>query len=206
MEGLKPINSLTQSAIEKILERLYKPKMYDLNSFEDVILFTNRRTEFSNIGADCIKFSHMLYLIENIYWINVCLFVNSDFRACFEDAITIEKALLMVNDQDYEDFRDEMTLDEPDATDQTVNIDLASYNDKMEMAIIHRMDKCRQDFYQAGMTDVYDDLIATFEEKTALEITYIIHNIIYVINAFNRNGVFKRYVMLVVDSVKKQLS
>ena len=206
MEGLKPIHSLTQSAIEKILERLYKPKMYDLNSFEDVILFTNRRTEFSNIGADCIKFSHMLYLIENIYWINVCLFVNSDFRACFEDAITIEKALLMVNDQDYEDFRDEMTLDEPDANDQTVNIDLASYNDKMEMAIIHRMDKCRQDFYQAGMTDVYDDLIATFEEKTALEITYIIHNIIYVINAFNRNGVFKRYVMLVVDSVKKQLS
>ena len=206
MEGLKPLNPLVQSAAEKMLARLYKPNMYDLNSFEDVILFTERRTEYSNIGTDAIDFNTMLYMIENIYWINVCLFVNNDFRACFEDAITIEKALLMVNDQDYEDFREEMTLDEDKGPDKTVSINLSTYNDKMEMAIVNRMDKCRQEFYQAGMTDVYDDLIATFENKTAIEITYIIHNMIYVINAFNRNGVFKKYVTLVVDSVKQQLA
>lgn len=208
MQGLNGVHALTKDAIEKTLMKVYKKPIYNIGQIEDIVLFTSERTNYSNIGTDCIRLSKMMYMLENIYWINVCLFVNKDFRSCFDDAIAIEKALLQVNDIEYNDFREDMILaDEEDAMgDKSVPIDLSNYSDKMEMAIMSRLDNAAQVFYRAGMTDVYDDLIDTFDRQLEAEIMYTIHNMVYVINAMNRNGVFNKYVRLVVDSVKKQLS
>ena len=150
----------------------------------------------------------MTYILENIYWINVCLFVNEDFRSCFDDAIMIEKTLLQVNDQEYQDFKDDMTLDDPNqkGPDKNVVINLSNHSDKMEMALFARIEDAKQKFFNAGMTEVYEDLLNTFEKRTELEVSYTVHNLVYVINAMNRNGVFHKYVRLVVDSVKEQLS
>lgn len=207
MQGLESVvHSSTKIAISKIFDMAYKSNMYKLENMEDVVLFTAKRVDYPNIGTDVINIDDMTYLADNIFWINVCLFVNDDFRACFDDAITIEKALLQVNDQDYEDFRDEMILDNinSDAT-KSVPINLASYNTRVEQAVIKRITDANQNFFNSGMTDVYDDLTRTFDATTGAAITHIIHNMIYVINAFSRNGVFKKYVTLVVDSVKTQL-
>ena len=74
------------------------------------------------------------------------------------------------------------------------------------MALLARIEDSKQKFFNAGMTEVYEDLLNTFERRTQLEVTYTIHNLVYVINALNRNGVFNKYVRLVVESVKNQLS
>lgn len=208
MQGLDGVNSLTKESIEKILSRIYKSSIYDTSQIEDIVLFTEGRTEFPNIGTDVIQLDHMMYITENIYWINICLFVNEDFRSCFDDAIIIEKALLQVNDLEYQDFREDMILDESDdkATNKNVTINLSHYSDKMEMALLNRIDNAKQKFFKAGMTDVYDDLITSFDNGIRMEVSDIIHNLVYVINAINRNGVFRKYVKLVVESVKNQLS
>lgn len=208
MQGLDGVHSLTKDTIEKLLRTIYSKSIYDLNQIEDIVLFTEGRKEYPNIGTDVIKLHTMTYILENIYWINVCLFVNEDFRSCFDDAIMIEKALLQVNDQEYQDFRDDMTLDDPNQKGPVRNvvINLSNHTDKMEMALFARIEDAKQKFFNAGMTDVYEDLLNTFEKRTELEVSYTIHNLVYVINAMNRNGVFHKYVRLVVDSVKEQLS
>lgn len=208
MQGLDGVHSLTKDTIEKLLRAVYTKPIYDLSQVEDIVLFTEGRKDFPNIGTEVIKLNTMTYILENIYWINVCLFVNEDFRSCFDDAIMIEKALLQVNDLEYQDFRDDMTLEDPTqkGPDKNVVINLSSHSDKMEMALLARIEDSKQKFFNAGMTEVYEDLLNTFERRTQLEVTYTIHNLVYVINALNRNGVFNKYVRLVVESVKNQLS
>lgn len=203
VEGLHPSS---KDAVKTVMRTMYD-KLYDPSQTEDILLFTERRSEFPNIGTDCVEMSTMKYMSDNAYWINVCMYVNADFRACFNDAITIEKALLQVNDIEYQDFRDDMTLErDKDPDDKTISVNLGSYDSGMEMAVRNRLDLSKSQFYKAGMTEVYNDLASGFDRQTAAEVSYIAHNMLYVINAFNRNGVFRKYVMLVVDSVKKQLS
>lgn len=209
MQGLDVIKSeRAKDTIRKMLDLMYSPNLYDTDEIEDLVLFTEERTNYSTIGTESIKMSTMRYMLTNMYWISVCLFVNADFRGCFDDAIAIEKALLQVNDQEYEDFRDEMTLDSSDdsGTDAEIVINIDNYNDQMEVMLCNGLSKASQEFINAGMKDVYLELMDTFDKKTLAEIRYTIHNMIYVINAMNRNGVFKKYVRLVVESVKKQLS
>lgn len=202
IEGLHPAS---KDAVTTILGSLYGSR-YDPVQTEDIALYTERRSEFPNIGTNNMQLSCMKYMMNNIYWINICMYVNEDFRACFNDAITIEKALLQVNDEEYQDFRDDMTLEDPSPEDKKIDINLSNYSNVMEMSIRNNIDVAKMAFYKAGMTEVYDDLARNFDRKTASEISYIAHNMLYVINAFNRNGVFRKYVTLVVDSVKKQLS
>lgn len=188
----------------KVYGNIYKPEQV-----EDIILWTERRNEYPNIGTESVQMSTMKYIADNIYWINICLFVNADFRACFDDAITIEKALLQVNDMEYQDFRDDMTLDEEKIPgDKTFSVNLTHYNDKIENVVTNLTDVAKTMFYKAGMTEVYNDLAKSLDSDRKLfgDISYILHNMMYVINSFNRNGVFRKYVRLVVDSVKQQLS
>jgi len=209
MQGLDVIKSeRTKEAVSKILNLLYSKELYNTENIEDLVLFTEERSNYSTIGTDTIRASVMAYILQNIYWISVCLFVNEDFRSCFDDAIAIEKALLQVNDQEYEDFRDEMTLDSDSksGTDANVRIDIDKYSDKVERMLCSTISNSSKAFENAGMKDVYLELMTSFEKKVLAEMQYTIHNFVYVINAMNRNGVFYKYVNLVVDSVKKQLS
>lgn len=210
MQGLDVMHASTRETADKLLRLVYGPQLYDPGQMEDVILMTRRRSEFPNIGTDKINMRTMMYIIENIYWMNVCLYVNEDFRSCFDDAVMIEKALLRVNDQEYQDFRDDMTLEESEpqagSGGGAIPIDFMSYSEQLAGAIASRVDKAKVEFYNAGMTDVYNDLTNSFDPKTKASVSYVIHNMMYVVNAMNRNGVFKKYVTLVVDSVKAQLS
>ena len=209
MQGLNisAVHPLTKDAVIKLLEMTYDKGLYDIGQIEDIVLFTEKRSEYQSIGTDMMDLDNMKYMCDNIFWINICLYVNADFRACFNDAITIEKALMQVNDVEYQDFRDDMTLDDDDGkVHKNFPIELSSYNGNVEAALTNMLKKARNDFFNAGMTDVYEDLSKGFDSKSAQEIAYVIHNMVYVINAFNRNGVFRKYVTLVVDSVRKQLN
>lgn len=209
MQGLDAINERTREQVNKIMLQVYGAGLYDPNQIEDIILMTDKRDTFPPLGTDRINMSSLIYILSNIYWINICLYVNDDFRSCFDDAIAIEKALLRVNDQEYADFRDDMTLDD-DAfggpSDKSVSINLANYKDDYALSCGAKLDKAKIDFYSAGMTDVYNDLANSFDADGRAGVMHVISNMVYVVNSFNRNGVFRKYVTLVVDSVKKQLS
>lgn len=208
MQGLDAIRSQqSKDAIFRMLSEIYDQKMYDVNQIEDIVLFTSGREDYSNIGTDSVKLSVMKYITENIFWISVCLFVNEDFRSCFDDAIAIEKMLLQVNDIEYADFRDDMTLNEKiNEPDQNVGIELNNYRQEIDQAIMGSILGAEKSFAAAGMVNVYKDLIETFDKDVLNAVKYTIHNYVYIINAMNRNGIFNKYVKLVVNSVKKQLS
>lgn len=208
MQGLDVLKSpKTAEAIRTLLDGVYD-NTGDPNEIEDILLFTDGRSNYSDIGTDSIKKSTMEYILKNIFWINVCLFVNEDFRNCFEDAIVIEKALLQVNDVEYTEFRDDMTLndDENGVADPNILVNIDRYDQNIYGVIIQSIQKAAKSFDICGMTDVYEELNTGFDEQTKINVQHIIHNLVYVINAMNRNGVFRKYTKLVVDSVKDQLS
>ena len=196
-----------KEAVAKNMKALYTRNLCDLSQIEDIELFTDGRANYPNIGTGEIRMNNMKYVAEHAFWINVCLYVNKDFRACFNDAITIERALQMVNDQEYADFRDEMTLDSDDADlGPAVAINFSRYSDKLDGFVDMLMSKARTEFRNAGMIDVYDDLAINMDRADVTDVSFIINNMVYIINAFNRNGVFRKYVTLVIDSVRKQLT
>lgn len=207
MQGTECLSALTQDALGKILVTLYPVKFYDPGLMEDLVLATSDRSMYPNIGTDKISLRCLKYVLDNAWWISVCMFVNDDFRSCFDDAIMIEKALLQVNDKEYEDFRDDMTLPSDTAEpDKFVSVRLDSYSEAMERSLLSMLGVSRKAFTKAGMDEAYAELLDTMDRKARTETASIVHNLLYVLNAMNYNGVFKKYVTLVVDSVKKQLS
>ena len=219
MQGLDVIrNANTRNIIEDILKALYTSPMnnlYNLNQLEDLVLFTSRREEFANIGTDAIQISKMQYILDNVMWMGICLFVNEDFRKCFDDAIAIEKALLQVTDLEYKDFRDDMTLESDDEVNgKSLKIDIEQYNPDMAALISKYLKRAIKNLKMADFDGVYKDLINTisvdtsdsFDPNVLESIRYVIHNYVYVINAMNRNGFFNKYVRLVIDNVKFKLT
>lgn len=209
MTGLNSLDGRTVGAIEKILATAYPPDLCDIDRLEDMVLATPGRRDFSAIGTDIIKGSTMKYIVGNLFWISVCLFVNEDFRDCFHDAILIEKALLQVTETEYQDFREDMILADDDGRqmgDVVVAVDLSRYKGATEMTLQNGVDSAKKAFYNAGMMDAYDELSSGFNEPTKEAVSYVIHNLLYMVNAVDKNGVFNKYVHLVVDSVRDQLS
>lgn len=209
MTGMSGVEPRTAMALERYCKILYGDKLYDMDAFEDMVLATAERENYSNIGTDTLKLSTLKYVTSNAFWINVCLFVNSDFRDCFHDAILIEKALMQVSDVEYQDFRDDMTLESDglaDTGDRLMPVRLDSCSPSTERVFENMLKNNENAFYNAGMSEAYGELLDTMDRQTAQDTSYVIHNAVYMTNAMDKNGVFNKYVHLVVDSVKKQLS
>lgn len=208
MTGTECVHKMTLEAISEIYGRMYRGQGYDVSQLEDLVLMTSERTTYPDIGTDKISSAVLGYACQNADWINVCLFVNADFRSCFTDAIMIEKALLQVSDMDYKDFREDMVLasDKDRAAGKNIPIRLDEYSQRTADTIENIMSKGHTAFFDAGMTEAYDELMNGMDRDERDEVAYIAYNMMYVMNALNRNGVFRKYVTIVVDSVKKQLS
>ena len=208
MQGITVLDNIkSQQTVEAIYDLLYAKRLYSCDTIEDIILFTQKRQDYSNIGSDKIHSVVLKYILDNIFWINVCLYVNDDFRSCFDDAIAIEKALLQVNDQEYIDFRDDMTLDSESGAEMSpeIPINLSAFNEALARMLVNSIRSSKVNFDKSNMDDVYVELMDTIEGEECESVKYIINNMVYVINALNRNNVFHKYVNLVVDSVKAQL-
>ena len=208
MAGIAFLPGSTQDSIVELLKILYPRGVCDPTLLEDMELASEEgRAGFPDIGTKTVRLSTFRYLIENMFWINVCLFVNQDFRDCFADAVLIEKALLQVNDMEYEDFRADMTLASRDPAEDAkllgVAIDRPSARFGELMASTLRKSKDR--FNADGMTGAYEELAESFTAEERDAVKAAAEALVYVVNAMNRNGVFDKYVRLVVDSVKKQL-
>lgn len=208
MKGTELVHEDTRRFMSDICRRFFPDGKIRIDDMEDLVLWTKERDTYPPIGTESTTSRVMNYIGCNADWINVCLFVNEDFRACFNDAIMIEKALLQVSDIDYKDFREDMVLasDKEQATDTKVDVSLDTYSRKMESILTNFMNNGRVSFFNAGMTEAYDELLGSMSDSERSEVAYIMYNIMYVVNAMTYNGVFNKYVRLVVDSVKKQLS
>lgn len=208
MTGTECVHANTRRFMADTCRRFFPDGRVDIENMEDLVLWTDERRTYPPIGTECTTARVMNYLSVNADWINVCLFVNADFRACFSDAIMIEKALLQVSDIDYKDFREDMVLasDKERATDTRLDIHLENYSSKMADILTNLMSNGRSAFFKAGMSEAYDELLSTLNRAEATEVAYVMYNMMYVVNAMTYNGVFNKYVRLVVDSVKRQLS
>lgn len=215
MTGTKSIKIETKMAIEQKLGLFFPEGMFDMERFEDLALATPQRKNYSDIGMGEVNLSVLQYVMANIDWINICLFVNDDFRSCFYDAIMIEKALLQVSRSEYLDFRDDMSLDK-DTTgkggpgDRLVNVDFSIYSMGMDSSIGSLIMPAHSKFIGDGNQEAYfeilDDLRKSPGDGALSRVEYAVYNFIYVLNALQYNGVFRKYVTIVVDNVKKQLS
>ena len=209
MLGLEALHADTRTALMKSMSRYYGENFLDGTRFEDMVLATPERSKWADIGTDWIYKNIFEYIIANYKWINICLFVNADFRDCFRDAVLIEKALLQVSRKEYADFRDDMTLASEAnkfVTEPRLTVNLAAY-DTATSAIIDKMiEDGMKDFYRAGMSDAYTMLLTSLEPDAMEGTKFAAYNIVYVANALARNGVFRKYVSIVIDNVKKQLS
>ena len=209
MLGLEALHMDTKTAFMRAMDRYYGSGFLDPERFEDMVLSTPERKKWADIGTDWIPRSVLEYVVANYQWINVCLFVNADFRDCFRDAVLIEKALLQVSRQEYLDFRDEMTLASEAnklAAEERVGINLAAYDISVDNGLNGMIQMGMQGFYRAGMTEAYAALLGTLEDDAMDGTKFAAYNILYVANAMSRNGVFRKYVNIVIDNVKKQLS
>lgn len=209
MTGLEGIEPRTGMALEKALRTMYPPELGSPEELEDLILLTPERENWADIGMGKKYLGTVKYMVVNAFWINVCLFVNADFRECFHDAILIEKALLQVTDSEYADFRDDMVLadaEDRDMYDRQMAIDFSRYSSQMDSTFNGILAKAKQQFFEDGMSDAYDELANGFDRETKESVAYVVANMAYVANAMDLNGVFNKYVHLVVDSVIEQLA
>lgn len=209
MTGFSAVHDRIKNAMAEHLKLFYDMEKLDMDRFEDLILATPARKAYADIGTDCIRQDTLQYLVANMAWINVCLFVNEDFRSCFRDAILIEKALLQVSKSEYDDFRDEMSL-ASEATDlgrnQTIGVNLAAYDPKIDMSIGGTLMTGMERFFAMGMSEAYNTLVNGLSGAELEETNYVAYNLVYFVNALNRNGVFNKYVRIVIENVKKQLA
>ncbi len=210
MTGLEMIDNRSKIAIAQCMERFYPKSMADISMLQDMALATaSGRKGYNDIGTDSVRQDIVSYVTDNFAWINVCLFVNEEFRACFRDAILIEKALLQVSRDDYRMFRDDMVL-ASEANDlgglKCVHVDLSVYDQERESLISMMLSNGYTEFMRAGMTDAYNELRDTLPGREKEELLNILYNVLYFVNAINYNGVFRKYVKIVVDNVKKQLA
>lgn len=209
MTGFGAVHDRIRGALTEHLKLFYDLEKMDLDRMEDLILATPARKAYQDIGADCIRQDTMSYLAVNLPWINVCLFVNEDFRACFKDAILIEKALLNVSPGEYAEFREEMTL-ASEATDlgrnRTIPVNLSVYDGKTDAALGSALMGGLKALFAMGMSDAYNELVKSLSGQELEDTNYVAYNLVFFVNALNRNGVFGKYVRIVIDNVKKQLA
>lgn len=209
MLGLEALHIDTKMAFTRGMDRYYGKGFLEEGRFEDMVLATPERRKWADIGTDWIPGSVLQYILDNYQWINVCLFVNADFRDCFRDAVLIEKALLQVSRKEYLDFREEMTLASEanrGVGDDRIGINLSAYDLQTAMAMDNMVEAGMKNFYRAGMSEAYATLLGTLDPDAMDGTKFAAYNIIYVANAMARNGVFRKYVSIVIENVKKQLS
>ena len=209
MTGLDSIHERVRISLRSCVDMIRGSASVDMERFEDLILATPARRNYCDIGTGDIRSSTMQYLTENAQWIGVCLFANSDFRACFKDAILIEKALLQVSRKEYADFREEMTLmseKNPAGGDAVIGVNLSEYSSKADDTVRGMLSAGQGRFSAANMGEVYEELLQELSPEDRADTAYALYNLVYLVNAMNRNGVFRKYVRLVLDNVKRQLA
>lgn len=206
MTGSMHVNPMTKEAVSRHMSRLYPDGMFRLDDFEDLILATPQRTQYSDIGLGTLDSEMFVYALQNLPWINICLFVNGDFRECFCDAVMIEKALLQVSRREYLEFREDMTMDGDDKLPKgKIGINFAAYDQQTDDAVAALISSGSRVLSESGTSEAYDLLLKELSGEALDRTKYAVHNLVYLINALEHNGVFRKYVTIVVENVKKQL-
>lgn len=207
MTGTTLMNPMTKTVISQCVQQLFEKNDIDLENLEDVILATPRRVEYNDIGMGVIDSEKLIYLLSNMSWIFICLFVNQDFRECFYDAVMIEKALLQVSREEYRDFRDDMLLDGKNIMPQgKTGVDLSVYDAKTGTNLPAILSKSMMELVTSGTSEAYWALESELAGEALERTKFAVYNMIYLLNAIQHNGVFYKYVYIVVDNVKKQLA
>lgn len=206
MTGSIHMNPMTKEALSRHMSRMYPDGMFRLDDFEDLILATPQRTQYADIGMGTLDGDTFIYALQNLPWINICLFVNGDFRSCFCDAVMIEKALLQVSRREYLEFREDMTMDGDDGLPgKKVGVNFAAYDQKTDNVVGTLISSGFKVLSESGTADAYDLLLKELDGEAMDKTKYAVYNLVYLVNALEHNGVFRKYVNIVVENVKKQL-
>lgn len=142
-----------------------------------------------------------LYLLENISFITLLLIASDEFRDMFKEAICIEIALEQKNDSSLlKQTRQEMNEDVQhlDPCDTWI-ISFSSYSEKIYKTINKLM--CESFGRIIEYDDLFDSLIEELDNWEKIDIGFCVSNFMYLIRAFQENGLFRTYVINTIDNL-----
>lgn len=197
--------------VETNFDMIYGDKITQYDRIADAILYTSERDRHPNIGNDVVSSERFKFFFGNIFWINICLFANDEFREVIEDAIITEKMLLYVSSEDYAEARKNSRLDNIDRSGVELHPNIDKFSPLFAERITMLITDGRDDLIRSGMANAYDTLIGQIvagdePDSRCRSIAFIIEHVVYLINALSNNDVLYRYVARVIDAVKRNIS
>lgn len=210
MIGERGVNNIKcQQSVDQIsglTDKFWTKNLFQMSDIIDIGLLSEEcRQNYANIGIKNISQDVLDFVLNNIYWINICLYVNQDFREAVYDSIVIEQALGEVDESDYVDLRDDMriasVINGRSQSNYDVNIDkplpqndVQRFNRNIEESIT--------DLKSFKLDNIYDELQRSLTGDVYNQVVLINNNLVYALNAFDKNDILYKYVTLVVKNVR----
>lgn len=192
--------------IESLTSKFWAKNIFKMSEIIDIGLLSEEcRQNYANIGIKNISQEVLDFVLENIYWINICLYVNKDFREAVYDSIVIEQALGEVDTNDYIDLRDDMRISSVTNSRSQVNYDV-NIDKPLPQSDIQRFNKnvenSLNDVKSFKLDNIYAELQRSLTGDVYDQIVLIDNNLVYALNAFDKNDILYKYVSLVVKNVR----
>lgn len=208
VKNVKCAQSVEQ--IQGLTDKFWTKNLFQMSDIVDIALMSEEgRQNYSNIGSDSISQDVMDFVLNNIHWINICLYVNSDFREAVYDSIVIEQAIGEVDESDYTDLREDMRIpslfQKRSQSKYSVNIDKPLPANDFQR-FLKNINDSSVDLKNFRLDNIYAELQQNLTGDTYNQVVLINNNLVYAMNAFDKNDILFKYVQLVVENVRNILN
>lgn len=192
--------------IENLTNKFWTKDIFKMSEIIDIGLLSEEcRQNYANIGIKNISQDVLDFVLNNIYWINICLYVNQDFREAVYDSIVIEQALGEVDESDYVDLRDDMRIASVINARSQLNYDV-NIDKPLPQNDVQRFNKnvadSLNDIKSFKLDNIYTELQRSLTGGVYDQVVLIDNNLVYALNAFDKNDILYKYVTLVVKNVR----
>lgn len=196
--------------IQALTDKFWSKNLFNMADVIDIGLLSEElRQEYASIGSESISQDVIDFVFSNIHWINICLYVNADFREAVYDSITIEQAISEVDEDDYIALREDMRIaslfQSRSQSKYSVNIDMPLPGNDVQR-FVQNISSSAGEMQKFKLEQIYRDLQSSLTGDVLNQVVSINSNMVYALNAFDKNDILFKYVQLVVTNVRNILS
>lgn len=196
--------------IQNLVNKFWSKNLFDMDNVIDIGLLSEElRQGYASIGIESISQDVIDFVFSNIHWINICLYVNDDFRDAVYDSVVIEQAISEVDESDYIELRDDMRIaslfQSRSQSKYSVNIDIPLPGNDIQR-FLNSIGSSEGEMQKFRLEQIYKDLQASLSGNALNQVVSINSNMVYALNAFDKNDILFKYVQLVVTNVRNILS
>ena len=196
--------------IQALTDKFWSKNLFNMADVIDIGLLSEElRQEYASIGSESISQDVIDFVFSNIHWINICLYVNADFREAVYDSITIEQAISEVDEDDYIALREDMRIaslfQSRSQSKYSVNIDMPLPGGDVQR-FVQSIGSSAGEMQKFKLEQIYRDLQSSLSGDVLNQVVSINSNMVYALNAFDKNDILFKYVQLVVTNVRNILS